>query len=490
MKRAWIRSTLFNILFMAMTLACCIVFLPTLLLPRKSYLVANTLWHKMIVALEYGVMGLTYEVRGAEHLPKAGSFLVAAKHMSPYETFKLRLLLDDPAIILKQELLRIPLWGAYLRKSDVIAIDRSTPERALKSIEDGALRMKAQGRPIVIFPQGTRVRADETPEQKKYKAGIARVQEATGLPIVPMATNSGLFWPRSGWLKSPGKVVFEFLPPIAPGQDRKAMMHELEQKLESQSNALMNEARATALQDGGFSWMGFLKGLVFAALAFAVYSWLWHVSARAALDGYNNFMSDLSEPGTEPVTPRLSGYPGRITLSVDEDTIRLPDGTIRFENLRIRGWPLPLLPLSIKTGALTLDSFKWKEPLNLDSIRGHARMLGHVLTVTDSEVRKESFLIELTGTLNLAQEPVPEMDMVLAMQNHAPFLAYLAQRKIIKERMALFMSAAFSALADEDGVVRVPVTQQGKKIYAGPIPVASLPALHRPGPGSRPVPAQ
>ena len=155
--------------------------------------------------LEKYILGLTYEVRGQEHLPEQGSYIIAAKHQSSYETFKLHTLFGDPAIVLKKELLRIPLWGMYLKKSDVIAIDRSSPKTAIKSIKDGAQHVKEQGRPIIIFPQGTRVSIDTTAQEKPYKIGIMRLQEATNLPIIPMAINTGYFQPKHKWCKKPGK---------------------------------------------------------------------------------------------------------------------------------------------------------------------------------------------------------------------------------------------------------------------------------------------
>ena len=194
------------------------------------------------VFLERFLLGLHYEVRGKEHLPESGSYIVAMKHQSEYETLKLHVLFDDPAIILKQELLKIPLWGWYLQKSDVIAIDRSSPENAIASIQEGARRVKEQGRPIAIFPQGTRVAPGVGADVKPYKIGVARVQEATDLPIIPVAMNAGLFWPRDGFWKSGGSVVFEIFPPIPAGLERSELLQKLENTIEPASQRLMDEA--------------------------------------------------------------------------------------------------------------------------------------------------------------------------------------------------------------------------------------------------------
>lgn len=239
MKRALIRSSIFNILFVIISLICCVIFLVGLLLPRQFFLYVVRTYLTIIYGLERFILGLKYVVRGTEHLPKNGQYIVAAKHMSTYETFKLHFLFNDPAIILKKELLKIPLWGLFLKKSDVIAIDRSSPEKSRASIHDGARRMMAQNRPILIFPQGTRVWPHETTKDKPYKRGIYHLQDTTELPIVPMATNSGMFWPRSGWLKSSGTVVFEFLPTISAGKNKADLMKTLEREIENKSNALM-----------------------------------------------------------------------------------------------------------------------------------------------------------------------------------------------------------------------------------------------------------
>ncbi len=240
----FIRSLLFNIAFYGMTVIACIILLPCLFLPREAGLVVARLWTRMGHLIEKYVLGLDIEVRGREHLPKDGAYIVAAKHQSAYETMKLHYIFDDPSIVLKKELYNIPLWGPFLKKVDMIAIDRKNREEAMASIVEGARRMKEQGRPIVIFPQGTRVAPEISSVKKPYKGGIAKMVENTDLPVIPMALNSGMFWRRNAFLKYPGKVIFEFLPPIDNAQDRDAFMQELEQKLESKSIELMQEAKA------------------------------------------------------------------------------------------------------------------------------------------------------------------------------------------------------------------------------------------------------
>ncbi len=239
----WVRSTLFNIVFWAWAIAVCVTIIPLVYCSRRTTVRISHIFNNGVYYIEKYVLGLDYEVRGLEYLPKEGSYLIAAKHQSAYETMKLHRLFGDPSIILKKELLSIPIWGKFLGKLDIIAIDRQNAEGAMASIIEGAQRMKDQKRPIVIFPQGTRVATDVTSSQKPYKGGIIKMYKATDLPIVPLATNSGMFWPRNSYLKRPGKVLFEFLPPIEPGLEDKKVMKALEERLEEASIRLMEESK-------------------------------------------------------------------------------------------------------------------------------------------------------------------------------------------------------------------------------------------------------
>ena len=169
-----IRSTIFNIVFYGFTAISCVLCLPFLFLPKKDAMWAVRLFVHSTMFFERRILGLDYEVRGLQNLPK-GSCIVAAKHESAYETTKLNILFDDPAIILKRELLRIPLWGQFLAKVEPIAIDRSQGKESMEQIIIGAKRVQAQGRPIVIFPQGTRVSPSKKVSERPYKIGAARM---------------------------------------------------------------------------------------------------------------------------------------------------------------------------------------------------------------------------------------------------------------------------------------------------------------------------
>ncbi|WP_434623619.1 lysophospholipid acyltransferase family protein [Azospirillum sp. B2RO_4] len=234
----WIRSLAFNIAFHLWTALMCFALLWMLLLPRPQ-MVAVVVWYLRTVGwLERRLVGIRYEVRGRENLPD-GPFLLAAKHQSAWETMKLHLLVKDPAIILKRELMWIPIWGWYAAKAKMIPVDRGAGGAAIKSLIRNSRPVRDEGRPIVIFPQGTRV-APGT--YRPYRIGVGVLYESLGIPIVPMALNAGLYWPRHSFLKYPGTVVVEFLPPIMPGMLRAEAMRDLEERLEAASDRLVTAA--------------------------------------------------------------------------------------------------------------------------------------------------------------------------------------------------------------------------------------------------------
>ncbi len=490
MKRAWIRSALFNVIFFGVTFILCIAYIPALLLPRKVFTGLVRFWVHICTFLECTILGLSYEVRGRENLPQNGPYIIAAKHQSMYETIKLRVLFPDPAIILKKELLSIPLWGWYLKKSGVIAIDRGTPETALKSIGDGAIEMAAAGRPIVIFAQGTRTRPNETPADKPYKGGVARIQDSIGLPVIPMALNSGLFWPKGGWLKSPGKVIFEFLPPIPPGKERKDLIKEIETRLEDASNSLMNEARAEALSEKRNTGKKIIAFLVMSALLFAGYSWLWHFTAQKTREFYIDFMKDAVEAKRIHTEPSITGFPGPIRLSVDEDSVSTPAGNLKIEKLLISGWPIPGIPVRIETGPITVQAAKWAEALTFDSLDARATYFNDKVNIHDSLLSLATFEASAAGTLNLKQEPYPAVDMNVTLKNYVAFIQHISEMGLIEDNQAMFAVAGLSFLPQDENGVTVPITQKGPILYAGPLPVASLPVANRPVPHNSPAPDQ
>ncbi|MCC7304852.1 MAG: 1-acyl-sn-glycerol-3-phosphate acyltransferase [Alphaproteobacteria bacterium] len=470
MKPSFLRSSVFNILFFILHAAACVGYIPALLLPRKIFLAWVRFYLEAVMVLEYQILNLKWEIRGGENLPKPGPYIVAMKHQSTYETLKLHLLFEDPAVILKRELLWIPLYGLYLAKSDVIAIDRSTPEKASRSIKEGALRMKAQGRPIVIFPQGTRVNVEDTAEKRPYKYGVAKIQEITNLPIVPIALNSGVFSPRRSWLKKPGTVVFSILPPIPPGQDKQTVMTQLQAVLEQETislAAVAREIREIVRPLVRSSVMGIFLALV----AFAAWTFWWGLATTVIKNRYVDFHS----PYVSVMPPVIAGYPGPMTVDVALEEIATDEGSVSIQDIHLEGYPLPLLPVQFRSGPLTMASDQWLSPLILDGAEGEFSYWNKSLTLHRALIRKDDFTADITGAIDFTDAAIPVMNLAVQIKNYGGFLAHLAQKGIIDQRTATFMTAGFAALSNAQGVATIPVTQKGDTLYAGPFAFAKIP---------------
>jgi 1-acyl-sn-glycerol-3-phosphate acyltransferase len=244
MATIFLRSLVFNGAFYVLTATMCIFAIWTLLLPRSYLLRVVRLWARGLAWLERHVLGLYYEIVGAEHLPE-GACIVAAKHQSMWETLKLHLLFGDPAIVVKKELLNIPVVGSYLRHARTIPVDRSAPVSALFSMIQAAQDAAREGRKIVIFPQGTRIAPGVS---APYKAGVAGLYQGLGLPVVAMGLNSGLLWPKGRFLKSPGTITMTFAQAIAPGLDRPQFMEEVRRRIESPQEKLLEPRPKPRLQ--------------------------------------------------------------------------------------------------------------------------------------------------------------------------------------------------------------------------------------------------
>ena len=234
-----LRSLLFDCVFYLWTALLSVFALPALLVSQRATLWICELWASVSLLLLRLIVGLSYEVRGKHHLPK-GAVIVAIKHQSTWETIALWVLLENPAIVLKQSLASIPVFGWYMRRGHAIVIDRDAGPKALKPMVAAARVAAADGRPIAIFPEGTRTPTGARPA---YQPGVAALYAQLGLPIVPVALNSGLFWGRRSFLKRSGTVLVEFLPPIEPRLDRRQVMAELERRIEDTTTMLVAESR-------------------------------------------------------------------------------------------------------------------------------------------------------------------------------------------------------------------------------------------------------
>lgn len=235
----WLRSVAFNCAFYGWTLFCSLLFLPVLILPRAFVLRITTFWiHGVFFICEH-ILGLHIKIVGKEKLLTTPAIL-AVKHQSAWETIIFHYILSDPSIVLKQELLWIPFFGWYLKRLGTIPLSRSKKRgmQDLKNLLKKADEAAARGQPIVIFPEGTRSK----PGQKQtYQSGVASLYLHLKIPVIPIAHNAGLFWPRRGFMKYPGHITLEILDPIKPGLSRKEFMRILEDKIESKTNVLIRK---------------------------------------------------------------------------------------------------------------------------------------------------------------------------------------------------------------------------------------------------------
>jgi len=237
-----VRSLLFVVWMYGLMALVGLVCAPALLGPRSWSKACLRFYLALVFFGLKHLCGIDYEVRGRENLPEGGA-LIASKHQSMFETLMFWKELPDPAIILKKELAGLPVFGWYAMKLKNIKVDRAAGSKALRSMLKQARERTQEGRQIVIFPQGTRLAPDQ---KESYKPGVAGLYGAMKAPCIPVALNSGHFWPGRGFVRTPGRIVVEFLPAIEPGLQKEQFMRELETRIETASNALAPEKEPPA----------------------------------------------------------------------------------------------------------------------------------------------------------------------------------------------------------------------------------------------------
>jgi 1-acyl-sn-glycerol-3-phosphate acyltransferase len=236
----WLRSFAFNVVFIAWTAVIGTLGVPVLCAPRAAAMRFGRFWARSVLTFLRVIVGLDHKVCGLDRIPRGGC-IIAMKHQSTWDTLILPIVLADPAIVLKRELVFLPLYGWYAARVGSIAIDRKAGAAALRKMVARAQAIAAHGRPIVIFPEGTRVAPGV---HLPYHPGVAALYQMLGVPLVPAALNSGLFWGRRSFLKRRGRVTLEFLEPIPPGWPRRRLMAELERRIETATDALLREGAA------------------------------------------------------------------------------------------------------------------------------------------------------------------------------------------------------------------------------------------------------
>jgi 1-acyl-sn-glycerol-3-phosphate acyltransferase len=234
-----LRSLAFTVWLYGLTTLIALLAVFFLLGPRAASMWVIRTWSRYVLFGLRHIVGVRVELRGAGNMP-AGPGLIAAKHLSMLDTVAPFDFLADPAFVLKKELLKVPVYGWFAQRAGMVPVDREAHSKALKQLVADASGRLAQGRQIVIFPEGTRKEPGDEPD---YKPGVAALYRELGADCVPMATNSGLFWPAHGGDWRPGVAVFELLDPIPAGLKRAEFMRTLQERIETATARLVAEGR-------------------------------------------------------------------------------------------------------------------------------------------------------------------------------------------------------------------------------------------------------
>ena len=229
-----IKSLVFNIFLYAGIIIVFVLAIPTLILPAKFTLYCGKFLAYYIILILRLFLNTKVIFHGLENLKKVEKFFVASAHQSMFETFVLQAPLSFPIFILKKELLRIPLFGWYLKKIGSIEIVRETTTKENLNFFDKIKNtIQKNNRPLLIFPQGTRVKFDD---RSHFKKGVGRIYDSLEIPCVPVALNSGKIWPKNSFMKYPGDIHVSFLEPIEPGLEKTIFLKVLEEKIYSETD--------------------------------------------------------------------------------------------------------------------------------------------------------------------------------------------------------------------------------------------------------------
>ena len=237
-----LRSALCTVAFYTWGVMIGTVMVPMLVLPRRWFRQFVITWSAGNGVLLRIIAGVHAEIRNREHRP-TGAAIIASKHQSEWEAHVFLHELNDPAYVIKKELYFVPGYGWFSAKVNMIFVDRDGGAKSLRTLVKGAQKAVARGRPVVIFPEGTRVAPGE---KLPYRPGVAALYGALNVPVVPVVLNSGMHWPKGSFRRYPGTIVMEYLPPIPPGLPRREFMERLESTMEEASQRLFAELYGAA----------------------------------------------------------------------------------------------------------------------------------------------------------------------------------------------------------------------------------------------------
>lgn len=230
------RSLIFNILYVLWTMFIGIIFIPIIILPQKYIiLVVGRIWAGGLYFFLKNICKLKLDWQGKENIP-AKPAIFASKHQSALETFMFHLLINKPVFILKKELLDIPVFGFYLKKMGMIAIDRDGGMKSLKLLLKQVQDKINQGYNIIIFPEGTRTVPGEDSE---YNPGVIALYNLKIAPVIPVAINTGIYWPKNSFYKKQGNFTIKFLPSIEEKLHKEEFLTQLKETIDKESRNLI-----------------------------------------------------------------------------------------------------------------------------------------------------------------------------------------------------------------------------------------------------------
>ena len=229
------RSIIFYLLLYMWTLTLGVLALPYLLLPNSYVRSLANLWISGILELLKLTCGITYEIKNIENIPDR-AVIVASKHQSAFETLLLFRLVKNSIFIHKRELFLIPIFGLYLKKSNMISINRNEGAKAIRKMLNEVKQNILNGYSIIIFPEGTRKKPGDPPD---YKTGIAGIYKESEAEVLPVAVNSGNYWPKHTFIKKPGNIIIKFLKPIPSKLEKSEFLKKIESVIEDETNKII-----------------------------------------------------------------------------------------------------------------------------------------------------------------------------------------------------------------------------------------------------------
>jgi len=308
---------------------------------------------------------------------------------------------------------------------------------------------------------------------------VMRVQESTALPIIPIATNTGVFYPKKGWSKHQGVITFEILPPMEydPEADIGDQLKTLETNMESASNALIEDANQQIQKRRKKSPLILLLVLLLLSLTYTAY---WFFAAHKVQERVKQSMLEIkNNPNVSLYVsqpPQISGFPGKINVNFPTQIIAQNNQSVEIDNITATGWPVPFTPIGINTGKITLTSPLWSSPITLDNLKIDLTYGQDDITLTHAEISSGRTKAIATGYIKNLNAPYPEFDIALTLQKHKEFLTMLLKSNAINQDAGAMLTFALQAL-NRKGAIQAALKSDKNRLFLGPLKVYEFPLI-------------